>query len=122
VAAANVQQAVVKAAEPRDLLTQLGMLGTDVQPNLDAAIEAAVAGDVDVALNLAASVIDTVNGGSSVGGLRVAGIVFFAVALAGIIGMFIVFRRQAGPSWARQTKPHWVKGERRRLGGGKKRE
>jgi hypothetical protein len=122
VAAANVQQAVVKAAEPRDLLTQLGMLGTDVQPNLDAAIEAAVAGDVDVALNLAASVIDTVNGGSSVGGLRVAGVVFFAVALGGIIGMFIVFRRQAGPSWARQTKPHWVKGERRRLGGGKKRE
>ena len=122
VAAANVQQAVVKAAEPRDLLTQLGMLGTDVQPTVDAAIEAAVAGDVDVALNLAASVIDTINGGSSVGGLRVAGIVFFAVALAGIIGMFIVFRRQAGPSWARQSKPHWLKGEQRRLGGGKKRE
>lgn len=121
VAAANVQQAIEKAAAPRDLLTQLGMLGTDVQPNLDAAIDAAVAGDVDSALNYAASVIDTINSGSSVGGLRLAGVVFFGVALAGVIGMWIMFRRQAGPPWARQSKPHWIKGDQRRLGGGKKR-
>ena len=119
-AADQVQLAVDKAKAPRDLLTELGMLGTDVQPDVDAAIDAAVAGEVEVALEKAATVIDTINGASSVGGLRVAGIVFFSVALAGIIGMWIVFRRQRGPSWARQTKPHWLKGDRRRLGGGKK--
>jgi hypothetical protein len=121
VAAANVQQAIEKAAAPRDLPTQLGMLGTDVQPNLDAAIDAAVAGEVDSALNYAASVIDTSSSGSSVGGLRLAGVVFFGVALAGVIGMWVMFRRQAGPPWARQSKPHWIKGDQRRLGGGKKR-
>ena len=105
VAAANVQQAIEKAAAPRDLLTQLGMLGTDVQPNLDAAIDAAVAGDVDDALNYAASVIDTINSGSSVGGLRLAGVVFFGVALAGVIGMWIMFRRQAGPP-GRASRSH----------------
>ncbi len=119
-AADQVQLAVEKARAPRDLLTELGMLGTDVQPDVDAAIDAAVAGEVDVALEKAATVIDTINGASSVGGLRVAGIVFFGVALAGIIGMWIIFRRQAGPPWARQSKPHWLKGDRRRLGSGKK--
>ena len=40
------------------------------------------------ALNKAAAVIDTINSGSSVGGLRLAGIVFFGVALVGIIGLW----------------------------------
>jgi hypothetical protein len=119
IAAGNVRNAADAAAAPRDLLTQLGLLGTDVQPDLDAAMEAAVAGDVGEALNKAAAVIDTINGGASVGGLRVAGVVFFGVALAGIVGMFVMFRRQSGPPWARQTRPHWVKSEPRRLGSGK---
>lgn len=118
-AAGNVRNAVDAAEAPRDLLTNLGLWGTDVQPTLDAAVEAAVAGDVSEALNKSAAVIGTINGGSSVGGLRLAGIVFFAVALLGVIGMWVVFRRQSGPSWARQTKPHWVKSDRPQLGSGK---
>ena len=118
-AAGNVRNAVDAVAAPRDLLTNLGLWGTDVQPTLDAAVEAAVAGDVAEALNKSAAAIETINGGASVGGLRLAGIVFFGVALLGVIGLWIVFRRQSGPSWARQTKPHWVKNDRPRLGGGK---
>lgn len=119
VAADRVQTAIDKAAAPRDPLTTLGLLGTDVQPTIDAALAAAVAGQADQALSLAASAIDTINGGASVGGLRVAGVIFFGVALAGVLGMWIVFRRQAGPPWARQSKPHWLKNERKRLGPGK---
>jgi len=125
-AAGNVRNAVDAAEAPRDMLTQLGLWGTDVTPNLNAAIEAAVAGDVSEALNKSAAVIDTINGGSSVGGLRLAGIVFFAVALLGVIGLWVVFRREAGPPWARQSRPHWAKEDRPRLpsgrlGSGKKR-
>ena len=114
VAAGNVNEAITTTKAPRDLLTNLGLMGTDVQPNLDAAMAAAVAGEADKAMNEAAVVINTIKGGASVGGLRIAGVVFFAVALAGIIGMWIVFNRQRGPSWARQTKPHWLKGQDRK--------
>jgi hypothetical protein len=54
-----------------------------------------------------------------VGGLRLAGIVFFAVAILGVIGLWILFRREAGPPWARQTRPHWAKADRPRLGSGR---
>jgi hypothetical protein len=120
VAASKVQEGVQAVARPRDPLMLLGLLGTDVDPILAAALEAAVEGDVPEALDKAAEVITTIDESGSVGGLRLAGIVFFAVALAGIIGMWIIFRRQSGPPWARQTRPHWIKDERRRLGPGKK--
>jgi hypothetical protein len=118
-AADNVRNAVDAVEAPRDLLSQLGLFGTDVTPTLNAAVDAAVAGDVSEALNKSAAVIDTIHGGSSVGGLRLAGIVFFAVALLGVIGLWIVFRREAGPPWARQSRPHWAKGDRPRLGSGR---
>ncbi len=128
VAAGNVNEAITRMNAPRDLLTDLGLMGTNVQPNLDAAMTAAIAGEADEAMNQAAVVINTIKGGASVGGLRIAGVVFFAVAIAGIIGMWIVFNRQRGPSWARQTKPHWLKGQdqkqlgqdQKQLGPGKK--
>ena len=118
-AAGNVRNAVDAADAPRDLLSQLGLFGTDVTPTLNAAVEAAVAGDVAEALNKSAAVIDTIQGGSSVGGLRLAGIVFFAVALLGVIGLWVVFRREAGPPWARQSRPHWAKSDRPRIGSGR---
>ncbi len=118
-AADSVQQAEHAVQRPRDLLATLGMLGTDVQPDLDAAVEAAVEGNVERAGSLAATVIETINGAGGVGGLRLAGVIFFGVAMAGIIGMWVVFRRQRGPSWARQSKPHWIKNDRKRLRGGK---
>lgn len=119
IAAGNVREAVDRAAQPRDLLAQLGLWGTDVQPTVDAAVEAAVAGNVEEAFSKSATVIETLNGAAGSGGLRLAGVVFFGVALMGIIGMWIVFRRQSGPSWARQRKPHWVKNERPRLSSGR---
>jgi hypothetical protein len=118
-AAGNVRNAVDAAEAPRDMLSQLGLFGTDVTPTLNAAVEAAVAGNVAEALNKSAAVIDTIHGGSSVGGLRLAGIVFFAVAILGVIGLWIVFRREAGPPWARQSRPHWAKADRPRLGSGR---
>lgn len=119
IAAGNVREAVDKADAPRDLLAQLGLWGTDVQPTVDEAIAAAVAGNVEEAFSKSATVIETLNSASSAGGLRLAGVVFFGVALLGVIGLWVVFRRQAGPSWARQTRPHWMKNERRLLGGGR---
>jgi hypothetical protein len=112
-AADKVQQAMAANAQPHDLLASLGLMGTDLQPGIDRAMSAAVAGQAEDAIREAAAVLDTINGATSVGGLRIAGLVFFAVAIAGIIGMWIVFNRQRGPSWARQTKPHWLKGKDR---------
>jgi hypothetical protein len=112
-AADKVNQAIAAKDQPHDLLANLGLMGTDLGPGIKRAMSAAVAGQADEAIREAAAVLDTVNGATSVGGLRIAGVVFFAVALAGIIGMWIVFNRQRGPSWARQTKPHWLKGKDR---------
>ena len=122
-AASRVASAVAAAEAPRDLLADLGLWGTDVRPTVDAAIEAAVAGDVAEALSRAAEVIDVMNSGSSSGGLRLAGLVFLGLAVMGVMGLWVMLRRQRGPSWARQTRPHWVDkedGPRWRLGSGKK--
>ena len=64
----------------------------------------------------------TVNGGAGTGSLRLAGIIFFGVAVIGVIGLWIMLRRQAGPSWARSTTPHWIEGGNSRglLGRGRK--
>jgi hypothetical protein len=104
---------------PRGLLDDLGLWGTDVTPTLNAAVDAAVEGQVAEATALAAEVIGIIQNGGSSGGLRLAGLVFFGVAVLGVLGMWYIFRREAGPPWARQTTPHWVKGsDRRRLGRG----
>ncbi len=68
--------------------------------------------------------ITTIQGGESAGSLRLAGIIFFGVAVIGVAGLWIMLRRQAGPSWARSTKPHWVDdgGKRGLLGRGKKKD
>ena len=70
------------------------------------------------AIAKSAEVIDVLRSGPSSGGLRLAGLVFFGVALLGVIGMWFLFRREAGPPWARQTKPHWIQ-DKPRLGRGK---
>jgi hypothetical protein len=48
------------------------------------------------------------NDAEPAGSLRLAGIIFFGVAVLGVLGLWVMLRRQAGPSWARSTKPHWV--------------
>jgi hypothetical protein len=120
-AADQVRLAIDVAAEPRDMLTTFGLWGVNVDPLLAEAKEAAITGNVGEALGKSAEVIQTIQGGSGSGSLRLAGIVFFGVAVIGVAGLWLMLRRQAGPSWARSTTPHWVDGENKRglLGRGK---
>jgi hypothetical protein len=119
IAATSVAEAVARSQQPLDLLGTLGMWGSSV--NVDPAITAAIQGDVQAAINQSAAITKTLTEASSVGGLRLAGIIFFVVAIVGVAGLWIMLRRQAGPSWARQRKPHWLKDDRTpRLGRGRK--
>ena len=107
-AASRVAAAIVAADAPRDLMTQIGLFGTDVNPQVEAAIAAAKAGEVGEATQQAVSVIETINNGSSSGGLRLIGLVFLGVAILGVFGLLIIFRRESGPPWAKDTKPPWA--------------
>jgi hypothetical protein len=108
VVASRVAEARDAVAEDRDLLAGLGLMGVDVDGPMSAAIAAAIEGDVEASLANAAKVIDTINSAQASGGLRLAGIVFLGVALMGVLGLWLVMRREAGPPWARQSTPHWV--------------
>ena len=123
-AAGQVREAIDTAAKPRDMLTSFGLYGVDVDKMVEEAKQAAIEGNLGVALGRSSDVINTINGGSGTGSLRLAGIIFFGVAVIGVIGLWIMLRRQAGPSWARSTKPHWVEddGKLRLLGRGKKKK
>jgi hypothetical protein len=123
-AAGQVQLAIDTASEPRDMLTSFGLWGVNVDPLLTEAKEAAISGEPGLALSKAAEVIQTIKGGSSAGSLRLAGIIFLGVAVIGVAGLWVMLRRQAGPSWARSTTPHWVDGSEKRglLGRGKKKD
>ena len=108
VAADWVQRAKARAAEDRDLLTDFGLWGVDVDAVVDEAVAAAVAGEVEVAVNKSTEAIHKLDGGASSGSLRLAGLVFFGVAVLGVLGLWVMLRRQAGPSWARSSTPHWM--------------
>ncbi len=103
-----VGRAIIAADEDRGLLTEFGLWGVDVDTPLQEAKDAALAGDVDGAINKSTQVISAINNGSSSGSLRLGGIVFFGIAVLGVLGLWVMLRRQSGPSWARQTTPHWV--------------
>jgi hypothetical protein len=121
-AADRVAEAQVAIDRPRDLMAEFGLWGVDLQPPLREAVQAAIDGDLTLALNRAATVIETANGASSGGALRLAGIVFLGVAILGVLGLWLILRREAGPPWARSTKPHWVDDKKdgpRLLGRGK---
>jgi len=123
-AADQVRLATEAAARPRDMLTSFGLWGVDVDPLVEQAKAAAIDGEIDVALGLANEVITKIDGGARDGSLRLAGIVFFGIAVIGVAGLWIILRRQAGPAWARSTKPHWVDNDSKRglLGRGKKKD
>jgi hypothetical protein len=108
-AATRVRVAIDVVAEPRDLLTQFGLIGTDVTPQLESAIAFVKSGNVALATSEAVSVIDIIRSGSSNGGLRLIGIVFLGIAILGVLGLFLIFRRDAGPPWAKHGKPPWAK-------------
>ncbi len=109
-----INRAEVAAAADRDLLTDFGLWGVDVETPLQAAKDAGLAGDVDNAINESSRVISLVEGGSSAGQLRLGGLVFFGIAVLGVLGLWVILRRQSGPSWARQRKPHWLEDGRSR--------
>ncbi len=92
----------------RDLLTDFGLWGVDVETPLQAARDAGLAANVTEAIQKSSDVIDLINAGSSSGSLRLAGIVFLGIAVLGVLGLWVILRRQSGPSWARQSKPHWI--------------
>jgi hypothetical protein len=109
-----INRAELAAAADRDLLTDFGLWGVDVETPLEAARDAGLAGDVETAINQSREVIRLVEGGSSAGQLRLGGIVFFGIAILGVLGLWVILRRQSGPSWARQRKPHWLEDGRSR--------
>jgi hypothetical protein len=113
-AAVSVGAAIAATKQPLDLLGSLGMMGTDVGPELQKAKDAAIDGNVKDAINAAAVVNATYHNAPSVGGLRLAGIIFFFVAIVGVAGLWFLLRREAGPPWARQRKPHWLKDQNRK--------
>ena len=119
IAANDVARALEVSREPRDMLAGLGLVGVDYQTTLDEALAAIVAGNVAAARDKSGMVINTLNGASSAGGLRLAGIVFLGIAILGVLGLWLMLRREAGPPWARQKTPHWVEKKPKRLGRGK---
>ena len=121
-AATLVREAKAKAAQDRDLLTNFGLWGVDVDAIVDEALAAAVAADLQQAIDKSVDAISKIDGGSSAGSLRLAGLVFFGVAVLGVLGLWVMLRRQAGPSWARSTTPHWIEDGNKRglLGRGRK--
>jgi hypothetical protein len=104
-AANHVSNAITAAAKPRGLLAQFGLWGVNVQPTLDEALAAAIAGDVPTAINKSGEVISVINSGSSSGSLRLAGLVFFGVA---VLGLWYIFQRRAGPPAPGTGGPPWA--------------
>ncbi|MGD8683296.1 MAG: hypothetical protein PVG27_05070 [Chloroflexota bacterium] len=119
-----VSRAIEARDRDRDMLTSFGLWGVSVEPVVQDAIDAAVAGDVPLAINKSNEAIQAIEGGAGAGSLRLAGIVFFGVAVLGVLGLWVMLRRQRGPSWARSTTPHWIENGNKRglLGLGKKKD
>jgi hypothetical protein len=105
----GAETAVRSLEENGDLLTDFGLWGVDVVGPLQEAKDAAFAGNVELAFTKSSGVVTLINNAASSGGLRLAGLVFLAVAVLGVLGLWVILRRQSGPPWARQTKPHWIK-------------
>jgi hypothetical protein len=107
-ASGRVADAIAVTERERDMMTTFGMIGTDLGPLREQAIEAARNGDVTVATQRAQALVDAINDGSRNGGLRLAGIVFLIVAIIGVLGLWWLFRRNQGPPWARNSRPPWA--------------
>lgn len=107
-AAGIVSLAIEENEKPRGMLTSIGLWGQNVTPVVEEALQLAIEGKVADAIQKANEAILTLQGGEAAGSLRLAGIIFFGVAVLGVLGLWVMLRRQAGPSWARSTKPHWV--------------
>jgi hypothetical protein len=108
-AAVTVGRALQRKNDPRDLLTQVGLSDVKLDDLETEALDAARKGDVAEATRLAAEINVAINGASRSGGLRVAGVVFFALAVFGVLGLWLFFRRERKPPWARTSRPPWAR-------------
>jgi hypothetical protein len=104
-----VATAIDRKNDPRDLLTQVGLLGTDLEALTQEALAAARSGDVAKALTYAAQLNQSLSAATQAGGLRLAGLVFLGVAILGVIGLWVVLRGERKPPWARTSKPPWAR-------------
>lgn len=104
-----VTDALARKDDARDLLTQLGLLGSDLEEQTEAALEAAREGDVEAALEAASVLNSAISDATRAGGLRLAGLVFVGVALVGVIGLWAARHRERKPPWARTGKPPWAR-------------
>jgi hypothetical protein len=90
------------------MLTSFGLWGVSVEPVVQDAIDAAVAGDVPLAINKSNEAIQAIEGGAGAGSLRLAGIVFFGVAVLGVLGLWVMLRRQRGPPSTGSSGRPWA--------------
>lgn len=107
--ATRVRDALAQVNGPSDLMTDIGLMGTDLTPLKVAAVEAAKTGDVALATDRAVILVSAYTDGARSGGLRLAGLAFLAVAIVGVAGLWWLFRRNQGPPWARQGRPPWAR-------------
>jgi hypothetical protein len=108
-AALLVGKALSRKNDSRDLMTQVGLWGVDLVDLEVDALAAARDGDIGEATSLAADITMVMNNATRSGGLRLAGIVFFGVAVFGVLGLWLFFRRERKPPWARSSRPPWAK-------------
>jgi hypothetical protein len=107
--ATRVRDALAQVSGPSDLMTDIGLYGTDLTPLRVAAVEAAHSGDVALATERAVALVQTYTDGARSGGLRLAGLAFLGVAIVGVVGLWWLFRRNQGPPWARHGRPPWAR-------------
>jgi hypothetical protein len=103
-----VSRAIEARDRDRDMLTSFGLWGVSVEPVVQDAIDAAVAGDVPLAINKSNEAIQAIEGGAGAGSLRLAGIVFFGVAVLGVLGLWVMLRRQRGPPSTGSSGRPWA--------------
>ncbi|MCI0582825.1 MAG: hypothetical protein L0227_08015 [Chloroflexi bacterium] len=97
-AAAAVAAAESRYAAPRDLLGQIGLLGTDLGPNLERGIAAVAAADLGAAQAESAHIAAVLDAANQDGTVRVAVTIVALIVL--LIAVFLIRRRRARRSAA----------------------
>jgi hypothetical protein len=93
-AAGSVVAAQAAFAAPRDLAVQAGMFGTDLQPTLDAAVQAIRDDDPAAARSSAEAVMDALGAAQQQGQLRLALAIGIPILLLLLLVTFLVLRRR----------------------------
>jgi hypothetical protein len=105
-AASRVRLAIERAYEPRDMLPTIDLWGVSIDPRLEAAIEAAEAGEVQAAIDLSNQIIAESDGAAGAGSLRVAGIALLIFAAIIVVALW----RSRPPAIGRGGPPRATSG------------